>query len=103
MPAKCRQCSAPVDEVSDLCAPCSVELAYRIMNAEPDPTMRHCQVCHAEFRLIEARVLRSVKDPKRGDSHTPFLCWKCAHLHLSAARREPCPNCGRDHAPDLGV
>jgi rubrerythrin len=47
--------------------------------------------------------LRAAKDPMVGNHRTPTLCWVCAHLHLSAAKPEVCPNCGGDHAPELGV
>jgi len=103
MSAKCTQCPEPVEPGESLCGPHAIELAHRIMNAEPEPTMRRCRVCRAPFSFIEARVLRQAKNPKAGSHVTPDLCWKCAHLHLAAARREPCPNCGRDHTPEPGV
>lgn len=89
---KCRQCSAPVQPLDDLCGACTMERAYRIMAAEPEPTLRKCETCGEQFRLTEARVLRSVKDPLVGNHTTPFLCWVCAHLHLSASRPETIPS-----------
>lgn len=103
MSEKCSQCPEPAEPGESLCHPHIMELAHRIMNAEPEPHLCHCAVCGAPFTLIEARVLRAAKDPKAGDHQTPDLCWVCAHLHLSAARPEVCPNCGRDHTPEPEV
>jgi ribosomal protein L40E len=99
----CRQCPATVEPGADLCPPCGIELAHRIMAADPEPQMLKCKVCKAPYSLITARVLRAAKDPRRGDPETPTLCWVCARLHLSAARIEVCPHCGGEHAPELEV
>lgn len=91
MPAaiKCRVCPNLTEDDGDLCPPCSVELAYRIMAAEPNPSTRRCEACSAPFLFTEARVLRSVKNPGVGNQFTPGLCWVCAHLHYSAASSDP--------------
>ncbi len=60
---RCHQCPATVEPGEDLCPPCAMELAHRIMAAEPEPTMRKCAVCKAPFSFIEARVIRHAKDP----------------------------------------
>jgi predicted amidophosphoribosyltransferase len=86
---RCRQCPATVEPGDDLCPPCSVELAHRVMNAEPDPQTLRCAACKAPFSLIEARVLRQAKNPTAGDHQTPTLCWVCARLHLSATLPDP--------------
>lgn len=88
---KCRQCPATIEAPEDLCPPCAIEHAYRIMAAEPEPVLRKCEACGASFKLTEARVLRSAKNPLAGNHHTPWLCWICAHLHLSATRPETIP------------
>ena len=94
-PAKCVYCPNPA-EPDDLCAPCSVELAHRIMDAEPEREFCVCYVCKAQFRYVEARVLRFAKDPQAKASHvTPYLCWVCAHLYEAAARQ--CAHCDLPH------
>lgn len=93
---KCRQCPNPAEPQEKLCAPCSVELAYRIMNAQPEPEYLECTACKAPFSFLEARVLRQAKDPHARLSHvTPSLCWVCAHLHLRAVRE--CGTCDGPH------
>ncbi len=66
-PAKCIQCPNQADQtVGDtdvLCRPCSIELAHRILNAEPDPSFLKCVVCQSPYRYTEARVLRHAKNP----------------------------------------
>ena len=81
---KCRQCPATAEPKTDLCIHCQIELAYRVMAAEPDPCTIKCAVCKAPFRFTEARVLRRAKNPMKGNQETPKLCWVCARLHLSA-------------------
>ena len=89
---QCCQCPTPVEGPNeDLCTACAVELAYRIMAAEPEPVMPPCDVCGAPYSLTEARVLRNAKNPRAGSAETPRLCWVCAHLHLSALRPETIP------------
>lgn len=73
----------------DLCIHCSIELAHRVMAAEPDPCKIQCAVCKTPFGFTEARVLRRAKDPMKGDQETPKLCWVCARLHLSAKYINP--------------
>lgn len=93
---RCRQCPAPVEPGEDLCGPCSIELAHRIMNAEPEPHFLYCEVCQAPYSYVEARVLREAKNPcNRLSPDTPHMCWVCAHLHLAAMR--DCLNCDRPH------
>ena len=84
--AKCIQCSNPADDRTDaLCTPCAIELAYRIMNAEPEPTFLKCAACQSPYRYTEARVLRHAKNPRAKLSiETPSLCWVCTRLHYAA-------------------
>lgn len=93
--AKCLQCPNPT-EGDSLCGPCSIELAHRIMNAEPDPEFLKCAVCQAEYRHTEARVLRHAKNPRAAydgnlSYESPRLCWVCARLHHSARREATTP------------
>jgi hypothetical protein len=88
----CRVCSCPALPGEELCIPCSAELAYRIMAAEPDPSYRTCIVCRAPYGYTEARVIRSVKNLRAGSTETPWLCWVCARLHLSAREPENIPH-----------
>ena len=80
----CMICPNPAAEDSSLCGPCTVELAHRILAAEPEPEHKRCSVCEGKYSYTEARVLRSVKSPGRGDAETPRLCWVCARLHHAA-------------------
>ena len=86
MPAEthCRVCPAPVEDAGPLCGPCNAELLCHVMAAEPEPTMRHCDACGAPYSYTEARVVRSLKSPGKGNQETPRLCWICEHLHYSA-------------------
>ena len=84
---KCTQCPAEAED-SELCGPCAVELAHRVLDAEPERVLAKCRVCSADYRFTEARVLRRAKNPRASlSAETPDLCWACAHLHLSA--RDP--------------
>lgn len=93
--AKCRTCPRPLEGDETLCGPCAVELAHRVMNAEPEPTFLKCAVCEAPYRYTEARVLRHAKNPRAAydrnlSYETPLLCWVCARLWHSA-RNETLP------------
>ncbi len=81
---KCTQCPDPAEQEQDLCVSCSIELTCKLMDQPPDPELRSCRICKAGIRYTEARVLRNAKNPKIGSTVTPFLCWVCARLHLSA-------------------
>lgn len=83
--AKCAVCPAPAVSDAGLCSPHYMDLAHRIMNAEPEPSYRTCKVCSGPFRYTEARVLRHVMNPGTGSRITPYLCWVCAHLYSHAA------------------
>ncbi len=87
--AKCIQCPNEIDkngtDTDVLCGPCSIELAYRVMNTEPEPSFLKCAACGTPYRYTEARVLRHAKNPRaaydRNLSYvTPSLCWVCARL-----------------------
>ncbi len=91
--AKCQVCPN-IAEDGDLCGPCAAELALMIQDSEPDREFAYCEICKAPYRWTEARVLRRMKNPAAHiagaqSSHTPFLCWVCAHLHLSTLKPEP--------------
>lgn len=81
---RCVHCASPALKGEDLCPPCSIELAYRILAEEPHPEHRTCTICGAPYGFTEARVIRSVKNPRAGNQATPWMCWVCAHLHLAA-------------------
>jgi hypothetical protein len=92
-PRHCLYCPEPIPAGADLCTPHQIELEYLIMAAEPEPIRRQCHACNAEFKLTEARVIRSVKDPRavvagHVSPVTPWLCWVCARLHHSAQKPE---------------
>ena len=86
---RCRQCPATVEPGADLCPACGIELAHRVMAAEPEPQTLKCKVCKAPFSLIEARVLRHAKDflCHTQSMDTPDLCWVCARLHWSVVQQ----------------
>jgi len=90
-PDKCAACPAPAAAGLELCGPCMIELEYRIMASEPEPVTLQCHVCRQAISMTEARSLRFAKNPKAGDRMTPGLCWICAHLYLSAHRRDSLP------------
>ncbi len=85
----CNLCPQPAEAPDyTLCAPCAIELAYRMMASEPEPGARACRVCGAEFSFTDARVIRSAKNPSAGSRQTPELCWVCVRLHVSARNKE---------------
>jgi hypothetical protein len=93
--AKCHQCPALAED-GDLCGPCAVELAHQIMDGEPNREFAYCEICSTPYRWTEARVLRRVKNPTAHlggaqSSHTPYLCWVCARLHLSTLIEQHTP------------
>lgn len=87
---KCRQCPEEIEADEELCPACEIELACRVLAADPRTETTPCGVCGAAVSFIEARVLRFHKNPSARASHiTPKLCWVCARLHLSALKDAP--------------
>ncbi len=85
---KCRTCPESAVEGEPLCIYCGLEHACFAMARIPDPEVRRCKVCSNAFQYTEARVIRNVKNPRVGSTVTPFLCWVCARLHISAQSQE---------------
>ena len=56
----------------------------------PDPTTLVCQVCHSEYQLNEARVIRALRSRSRLENpeqqQIARLCWICAHLKHGAIK-----------------